>query len=97
MPDEEAGEGRASTALFFGYLGLFNAILLGPVGLVLQFTGLETFGGLTWAQFGLIIGKGWSRSHHLVAFVLSTLKISSEFLFIFELNWSICKVGGCNF
>lgn len=58
LPDEEAGEGKASTALFFGYLGLFNALLLGPVALILHFTGLETFHQLTLSQFGLIIGKG---------------------------------------
>ncbi|KAG0614084.1 hypothetical protein M758_6G150100 [Ceratodon purpureus] len=58
LPDEEAGEGKASTALFFGYLGLFNAILLGPVALILHFTGLETFRRLTLSQVGLIVGKG---------------------------------------
>ncbi|XP_024362663.1 uncharacterized vacuolar membrane protein YML018C [Physcomitrium patens] len=58
LPDEEAGEGKASTALFFGYLGLFNALLLGPVVLILHFIGVERFDGLTLSQLGLIIGKG---------------------------------------
>ena len=58
LPDEEAGEGKASTALFFGYLGLFNALLLGPVALLLHFTGVEPFHRLTPAQVGLVIGKG---------------------------------------
>jgi solute carrier family 35 protein F5 len=58
LPGEEAGEGKASTALFFGYLGLFNGILLAPVAILLHFTGLQTFHRLTLTQFGLIIGKG---------------------------------------
>ncbi|KAG0588587.1 hypothetical protein KC19_2G254500 [Ceratodon purpureus] len=58
LPDEDAGEGKASTALFFGYLGLFNALLLGPVALIVHFTGLETFHRLTLSQVGLIVGKG---------------------------------------
>jgi len=58
LPDEEAGEGKASTALFFGYLGLFNALLLAPVALVVHFTGVEPFHRLTLSQVGLIVGKG---------------------------------------
>ena len=58
LPDEDAGEGKASTALFFGYLGLFNALFLGPVALIVHLTGVETFHRLTPSQIGLIIGKG---------------------------------------
>jgi len=61
LPDEEAGEGKASTALFFGYLGLFNALLLAPVALVVHFTGVEPFHRLTLSQVGLIVGKGESN------------------------------------
>lgn len=58
LPDESKGEGRASTALFLGFLGLFNGLLLFPIALVLHFTGVEPFTRLTAVQFGLIIGKG---------------------------------------
>lgn len=63
LPDGDAGEGKASTALFFGYLGLFNALLLGPVALVVHFTGVEPFHRLSLSQLGLIVGKGESNSN----------------------------------
>lgn len=68
LPDEDAGEGKASTALFFGYLGLFNALLLGPVALVVHFTGVETFHRLTLSQVGLIVGKGESNFNEFYSF-----------------------------
>ncbi|PKA48688.1 hypothetical protein AXF42_Ash018505 [Apostasia shenzhenica] len=58
LPDEKKGEGRASTAQFLGYLGLFNLLIFLPVALFLNFTKLEPFPKLTWSQFGLIVGKG---------------------------------------
>lgn len=58
LPDEASGEGKASTALFFGYLGLFNALLLTPVALIVHFTGIETFHRLSPMQLGLILCKG---------------------------------------
>lgn len=58
LPDEAKGEGRASMALFLGYLGLFNLLIFLPVALVLEFTELESFRKLSWNQLGLIIGKG---------------------------------------
>lgn len=58
LPDETQGEERASMALFFGFLGLFNGLLLLPIALVLHFTGVEPFHRLTALQYGLIIGKG---------------------------------------
>lgn len=58
LPDETKGEGRASTALFLGFLGLFNLLLLLPIALILHFTGVEPFHRLTSVQFGLIVGKG---------------------------------------
>lgn len=70
LPDEDAGEGKASTALFFGYLGLFNALLLGPVALVVHFTGVEPLHRLTLSQVGLIVGKGQSRLHELLFFIV---------------------------
>lgn len=58
LPEEVEGEEEASTALFFGYLGLFNGIFLFPVMLLLHFTGVEPLHKLSALQYGLIIGKG---------------------------------------
>eukprot|EP00250_Pteridium_aquilinum_P016639 c23212_g1_i1 orf=583-1869(-) len=58
LPDEVQGEEEASTALFFGYLGLFNGLLLLPVMLLLHFTGVEPLHRLSALQYGLIIAKG---------------------------------------
>jgi len=44
--------------LFFGLLGTFNCILLGPVVLALHFTGLESLSALTWQILGLLVAKG---------------------------------------
>ena len=63
LPDEAQGEEEASTALFFGFLGLFNGLFLLPVALILHFTGVETFHRLTALQYGLIIGKGLTHFH----------------------------------
>ena len=64
LPDEAQGE-EASTALFFGFLGLFNGLFLLPVALILHFTGVEPIHRLTALQYGLIIGKGLT---HLLSF-----------------------------
>lgn len=58
LPDEIEGEETASTALFLGYLGLFNGLLLLPIVLLLHFTGVEPIHRLTALQYGLIVGKG---------------------------------------
>lgn len=58
LPDETSEEETASTALFFGYLGLFNGLLLLPLVLLLHFTGVEPISRLTALQYGLIVGKG---------------------------------------
>ncbi|MCO5606274.1 hypothetical protein L7F22_060461 [Adiantum nelumboides] len=58
LPDEAEGEEEASTALFFGYLGLFNGLFFLPVILVLHFTGVEPLHRLSALQYSLIIGKG---------------------------------------
>ena len=58
FPDDDGKSGRASIALFFGYLGLFNMLLFLPVALVLNFTKVEPFYTHTWKQLGLIVGKG---------------------------------------
>ena len=44
--------------VLFGFVGLFNLILLGPVVAVLHATGVEDLGPLTWDLLGLIICKG---------------------------------------
>ncbi|GAA5878806.1 hypothetical protein JCM16303_007190 [Sporobolomyces ruberrimus] len=47
-------EARVSMTLFFGFVGLWNIVLLWPVGVVLHFTGIEVFevprGGELWAS-----------------------------------------------
>lgn len=58
LPDETKEEGRASTALFLGFLGLFNGLLFLPIALILHFTGLERFDRFTFMQFGLVVAKG---------------------------------------
>lgn len=58
LPDEDVGEGKASTAQFLGYLGLFNFLIFLPVAIFLYYTKLEPFHMLTWKQVGLIVGKG---------------------------------------
>lgn len=58
LPDEDKGEGQASTAQFLGFLGLFNFLIFLPIALVLHFTRQEAFDKLNWEQFGLIVGKG---------------------------------------
>ncbi|KAK8466576.1 hypothetical protein PHAVU_008G125000 [Phaseolus vulgaris] len=58
LPDNDGKSGEASTALFLGYLGLFNVFIFLPFALILNFTKMENFGTLTWKQLGLIIGKG---------------------------------------
>ncbi|CAM6101766.1 unnamed protein product [Calypogeia fissa] len=55
---EDDEKGKVSTALVFGYLGFFNALLLAPVALLLHVTGIESFHRLTLTQVGLILGKG---------------------------------------
>ncbi|GJP38102.1 hypothetical protein CLOM_g22545 [Closterium sp. NIES-68] len=61
--EEERGEGEEeevpySTALMFGYLGLFNLFLLAPIGLLVQWMRGEWFAWPDASQWGLVIGKG---------------------------------------
>ncbi|KAG6554164.1 hypothetical protein Mapa_004080 [Marchantia paleacea] len=58
IPDEDDGNGKCSTALVLGYIGLFNGLIFGPIALFLHFSGIEPFHRLTLTQFGLIVGKG---------------------------------------
>ncbi|KAH6554561.1 hypothetical protein KP509_1Z324900 [Ceratopteris richardii] len=58
LPDEVQDDEKASTALFFGYLGLFNGVIFLPIMLILHFTGVEPLHNLSSLQYGLIIGKG---------------------------------------
>jgi solute carrier family 35 protein F5 len=37
-------ESRVDMLLFYGFLGLFNLLLLWPIGLILHLTGAENFG-----------------------------------------------------
>ena len=47
-----------STALLFGYIGVFNLLLLFPVGVLIQMCKLENLTLPTLHQWGLVIGKG---------------------------------------
>ena len=47
-----------STALLFGYIGVFNLLLLFPVGVLIQMSKLENLKWPTLHQWGLVIGKG---------------------------------------
>lgn len=46
-------ESRIDMQLFFGFVGLFNVLMLWPIGLVLHLTGIEVFaippGGRAWS------------------------------------------------
>lgn len=50
-------ETRVSMTLFFGFVGLFNILLIWPLGLVLHFTGVEIWewpsGGKLWASIAI--------------------------------------------
>lgn len=50
-------EARVSMTLFFGFVGLFNIVGIWPLGLILHYTGVETFdwpsGQLLWASIGI--------------------------------------------
>lgn len=82
MPDEDA----VSMPRFFGYLGLFNSILLLPLVLVLNATGSEDLSQLTLALLGLIVVKGlfdnvlsdlmWARSILLTTPTIATVGLS---------------------
>lgn len=60
--EEEEGEAvpeqKVSTALVFGFVGLFGALLLWPILLGLHVTGVERVRKMGGRQFGLIIAKG---------------------------------------
>ena len=50
-------ETRISMTLFFGFVGLFNILLIWPVGVVLHLSGIETFelphGGMLWLSIAI--------------------------------------------
>jgi solute carrier family 35 protein F5 len=79
LPDEDSTQGKASTALFFGYLGLFNALLLAPVGF-LYFAFVEPFHRPTLTQFGLVMCKGLLTPTELLS---SVWAVSHDY-------WSFC-------
>ncbi|KAJ7257260.1 hypothetical protein O6H91_22G066500 [Diphasiastrum complanatum] len=58
FPDDSEGKEEVSTALFLGFVGLFNALLFLPFVLLLHFTNVERLHKLSPTQLGLIIGKG---------------------------------------
>ncbi|WOL12015.1 thiamine-repressible mitochondrial transport protein THI74-like [Canna indica] len=88
LPDEEKGEGQASTAQFLGFIGLFNLFIFLPVALLLNFTRLEPFHKLSWNQFGLIVGKGlmdnvlsdylWVKATQLTTTTVATAGLSIQ-------------------
>jgi solute carrier family 35 protein F5 len=50
-------EERVSMSLFFGFVGLFNIVLIWPFGFLLHFTGVETWewphGGKLWLSIAI--------------------------------------------
>jgi len=54
-------ESRIDMQLFFGFAGLFSIFLLWPIGVVLHFTGVETFELPSGARIitGLLVTVGW--------------------------------------
>jgi len=48
----------ADVSLFFGLLGLFNALLLAPIVVLLHVTGVEDLSPLTWEIMSLLTFKG---------------------------------------
>lgn len=75
--DEEEGEAvpdaKISTALVFGFVGLFGALLLWPVLLGLHLTGVERVHDVTGKQFGLIVAKGEGIRRVLGYFFMQTM------------------------
>lgn len=59
-------ETRVSMTLFFGFVGLFNILLIWPLGLVLHFTGVEIWewprGGKLWASIAINAAITFVRS-----------------------------------
>ena len=82
VPNDE----YANIPLFFGYLGLINAIVLFPVVLFLHWTQIEPLDGLTWEIFGLLVLKGlfdnvlsdylWAKAVVLTSPTVATIGLS---------------------
>jgi solute carrier family 35 protein F5 len=51
-------EGVFNIRVMFGFVGLFNLVLLAPVIGILHATGTEDLSGLSWNILGLIVIKG---------------------------------------
>lgn len=70
-------ETRMSMTLFFGFVGVFNILLLWPIGVILHVTGVEVFewprGGALWASIAANAAITFVRRELSLAFVQSML------------------------
>ena len=57
-------ESRVNMQLFFGFVGLFNAVTLWPLGLVVHYLGVEPFelpqNSRQWVGIGVNVSVCWS-------------------------------------
>lgn len=75
-----------SVPLFFGYLGLFNAVFLFPVVVGLHYTDIESLSNLSWQIVFLLVVKGlfdnvlsdylWARAVVLTSPTVATIGLS---------------------
>jgi solute carrier family 35 protein F5 len=90
-------DSRVSMAMFFGFVGLWNMVLMWPFFLVLHWTGLEVFSWPDWTVLGFLLLNGligtvlsdwlWLQSMLLTTPLVSTLGLSLTipFALVFDL------------
>lgn len=90
-------DSRVSMAMFFGFVGLWNMVLMWPFFLVLHWSGLEVYAWPDWTVLGVLLLNGfigtvlsdwlWLQSMLLTTPLVSTLGLSLTipFAIVFDL------------
>ena len=83
LPDDEK---KAPMMLFFGFLGTFNIVIFGTIGVFLWSTGVEDLSGLTWKTFGMVVLKAlfdnvlsdylWAKAVLLTSPTMATIALT---------------------